>query len=83
MPRRWLWFWLLLAVSVGITVVGTIVFHNPFLALFLFLPFGPWMFRRRASDDAPPRAVCPRCGRPARASDDRFCPHDGEPLPRP
>ncbi|MBI2079098.1 MAG: hypothetical protein HYT80_12175 [Euryarchaeota archaeon] len=83
MPRRWLWFWVLLAASLAITAVGTFAFRNPFLALFLFLPFGPWMFGRRGAPEAPAPRVCPRCGTPARNPDDEFCPRDGERLVSP
>jgi hypothetical protein len=67
-----------LALSVGLTLLGWLVFDTAFFALFLFLPFLPILFRRR--QDAEPAKRCPKCGWSTTAADLDYCPRDGERL---
>jgi hypothetical protein len=67
-----------LALSVGLTLLGWLVFDTAFFALFLFLPFLPILFRRRRV--AEPAKRCPECGWSTTAADLNYCPRDGERL---
>jgi hypothetical protein len=75
----WFVFAALLAASILISVVGTLVFHAPFLALFLVFPFVPILFR--GSRGPPPSMKrCPSCGFMADDPQVAFCPRDGNRL---
>ncbi|WP_336000990.1 hypothetical protein [Halorientalis halophila] len=52
------------------------------LAVFLFLPFVPFLFRNRGSDEesAPAVRECPTCGFRTAAEDHEYCPRDGRRL---
>jgi len=67
-----------LVVSLGLTLLGWLVFDLPLFALFLFLPFLPILFRGRAPPAA--RKRCPRCGWSTDLGELNYCPRDGEPL---
>lgn len=67
-----------LALSVGLTLLGWLVFDAPFFALFLFLPFLPILFRSRMRPTNMKR--CARCGWTTAADDLLYCPRDGERL---
>lgn len=72
-----------LAVSLAISVAAWIYLDT--LALFLFVPFVPILFRsgsRRSSAPAPPQKRCPRCGFRTRHPDYDHCPRDGTRLER-
>lgn len=64
-----------LVVSLAITVVAWLIFRT--LLVFLFVPFVPFLFRRRGR---PPVRRCPTCGYQTRDSDDAYCPRDGTAL---
>ncbi|MFC7045864.1 hypothetical protein ACFQH6_11005 [Halobacteriaceae archaeon GCM10025711] len=65
-----------LLVGLAVSVVVWYAFGQVFL--FFFVPFVPFLFRRRA--DRPPVRRCPTCGFETRDSDYEFCPRDGTPL---
>ena len=64
-----------LVVSVGISVLAWVYFDIP--VFLVFLPFVPFLFRRR---ERPPVRECPRCGFQTREEGYEFCPRDGERL---
>ncbi|WP_267640220.1 hypothetical protein [Haloarchaeobius amylolyticus] len=50
------------------------------LAVFLFLPFVPFLFRRGGDTTDPDRRTCPRCGFETSDPRNEYCPRDGERL---
>lgn len=53
------------------------------LAVFLLVPFVPFLFRGRGDDrspDRPPARECPECGFSTRSPEYDYCPRDGRRL---
>ena len=72
-----------LAVSLSVSVVLWWYFDT--LAVFLFLPFVPFLFRDFGNGDTeaqPPARRCPQCGFRTTAEEYDYCPHDGARLER-
>lgn len=70
-----------LAASVAVTVALWWYFDT--LAVFLLLPFVPFLFssRGREDDDEPPVVrTCPECGFRAASAEYEYCPRDGRRL---
>ncbi|MFB6266877.1 MAG: hypothetical protein ABEI31_04390 [Halodesulfurarchaeum sp.] len=74
------------AVSLGLTLLAWQYFGSP--VFLLFVPFVPFLFRRRDSQqDAegptqPSIRTCPECGFTTRDPDFQYCPRDGRELRR-
>ncbi|MFB6153852.1 MAG: hypothetical protein ABEJ27_06325 [Halodesulfurarchaeum sp.] len=74
------------AVSLGLTLLAWKYFGNPMF--LLFVPFVPFLFRRRGDRkdrtdaEGPPVRRCPECGFTARDPDFEYCPRDGHELRR-
>lgn len=68
-----------LVLSVAISVAAWYVFDT--FLLFLFVPFVPFLLRRSATGQPPPRTrECPTCGFETAAAEVKYCPRDGSRL---
>lgn len=63
--------------SVAVSVLAYVYLDT--LAVFLVVPFVPFLFRR-GERDPPPTRRCPECGFGSRDPDVRYCPRDGTAL---
>jgi len=66
-----------LLVSLAVSLVLWYLFRTP--AVFLFVPFVPFLFRRGRS---PERRRCPACGFETDEASVEYCPRDGRRLER-
>lgn len=66
-----------LLASLALTVALWWYFET--LLVFLFVPFVPFLFRSRESDQ-PPVRECPVCGFQTRTEEFEYCPRDGHRL---
>lgn len=80
MRPRWILFFVLLGVSVLLSVLGSLYFRSPFLALFLFFPFIPFVFGRRQEASAAGAKACPTCGYATEDPLASYCPRDASRL---
>jgi hypothetical protein len=62
--------------SLGISIAAWVLFDT--LAVFLFVPFIPFLFRRGESQ--PPTYRCPECDFRTRDPEFTYCPRDGRRL---
>ena len=67
-----------LAVSLLVTVALWWYFET--LAVFLFLPFVPFLFQGDGDDEGDRVRECPQCGFQTTAEEYEFCPRDGARL---
>ena len=67
-----------LAVSLLVTVALWWYFET--LAVFLFLPFVPFLFQGDGDDEGDRVRECPQCGFQTTAEEYEFCPRDGTRL---
>lgn len=77
---RWLLFLVLLIVSILLSLAGTLYFKSPFLSLFLFFPFLPFVFGGRRDVDAAAVKSCPVCDYQTTDPLASFCPRDASRL---
>jgi hypothetical protein len=66
-----------LGVLGSLAVSVTLWWYFDTLAVFLFVPFVPFLFRQR---DRPPEKECPVCDFRTRSTEYEYCPRDGHRL---
>lgn len=66
------------ALSLVVSAAAWVYFDT--LALFLVVPFVPFLFRRGRSEERPPAKRCPECGFETREPTFSHCPRDGTAL---
>ena len=64
--------------SIGLSVL--LYIYTGSVLFFLFLPFIPFLFVSRDSEDAYTTRECSRCGFTTRQSEFEYCPRDGSRL---
>ncbi|MCT9097377.1 hypothetical protein [Haloarchaeobius sp. HME9146] len=71
---------LLAGVLASLVITAALWWYFETLAVFLFLPFVPFLFRRGDGSREPEGRTCPRCGFRTTDPGYEYCPRDGEPL---
>ncbi|WP_439027015.1 hypothetical protein [Haloarchaeobius sp. DT45] len=66
---------------VSLAITGVLWWQFDTLAVFLIVPFVPFLFRRGRDEVAEPSGrTCPRCGFETNDPTHEYCPRDGERL---
>lgn len=64
----------------SLVVTGLLWWYFDTLAVFLFLPFVPFLFRGRREQRPPEPRTCPTCGYQTQNETHDYCPRDGTKL---
>lgn len=75
----------LAGLAVSLLVSAALWWYFDTLAVFLFLPFVPFLFRGfggEGTETRPPGRECPQCGFRTTAEEYDYCPRDGARLER-